>query len=76
MVVRRKAGKHIVEVVEKRSGLALPQTSCGILDKLISVASGSFSVKLRTEQILSKASSSPAIEGPLFTPLCSQRPGP
>ena len=33
MVVRWKAGKHIVEVVEKCSGLALPQTSCGILEK-------------------------------------------
>lgn len=72
MVMRQELGKHSEKVVEKCSGLALPQTSCGILDNLISLASGSLSVKQRMDQTLSKASSSPDTEGDLFTPLCSR----
>ena len=72
MVVRQEPRKHRKEVVEKCSGLALPQTSYGILDNLISLASGSLPVKSRTDQILSKASSSPDAEGASFTPLCSR----
>lgn len=36
MVVRQEPRKHREEVGEECSGLALPQTSCGILDNLIS----------------------------------------
>lgn len=71
-VMRQEPRKHREEVGEKCSGLALPQTTCGILDNLISPALGSLSVKSRTDQILSKASSSPKIEGALFMPLCSR----
>lgn len=74
MAMRQEPGKHGEKVVEKCSGLALPQTSCGILDNLISLASGSLSVKQRMDQILSKAFSSADTEGALFTPL-QQRPG-
>ena len=71
-VVRQEPGKHSEEVLEKCFVLALSQTSCGILDNLISLVSGSLSITERANQILSKASSSPDVEAAPFTPLCSR----